>query len=203
MGLSTAIDAPLRRPYKPGKRRGGMETAFGWLGQIVSTLLEFIPRMLIVRQTHAGVRFRFGSHVSPILPTNGVRGTGIHVYWPIVTEVEIIPVKRQPTNLSAQRLMTADGVTVGVGGIIVYEVEDVVKVLTSSWAYDETIRDLGMAAIKHVVAANNFAFFSTDPQGADLALTTQLSQDLESIGIRVLRVTLSDFAPCFVYTQLT
>jgi regulator of protease activity HflC (stomatin/prohibitin superfamily) len=184
-----------------------MDAALGWLGEIVNALLQFVPRLVVVRQTHGGVKFAFGNHVTPMLCDNGlwlplVGRTGLHIYLPLVTEIELVPIRRQPTNLSAQRLMTQDGVTVGVGGMIVYEIVDVVKLITGSWAYDATVRDYGMAAIKRVVGDNNFNTFFQQPDVIDTALTAQLAADLEPLGIRVLRVTLSDFATCFVHTNL-
>jgi len=42
--------------------------AFDWIGQIVEWLGRFVPRLLIVRSTHGGVKFRHGAPM--VLPTN-------------------------------------------------------------------------------------------------------------------------------------
>ena len=72
-----------------------METAFAWLGQIFDAILSFVPRVLIVRATHGGVKWRHGSQVISML-------SGLHVYWPLVTEIEIIVTARQTLSLPKQ-----------------------------------------------------------------------------------------------------
>ena len=79
-----------------------METAFAWLGEIMNWFGKWFPRLLIVRSTHAGVRFRHGKKPEALMP-------GLRVYWPLVTEVDIIPTARQTHNLPTQALMTSDG----------------------------------------------------------------------------------------------
>jgi regulator of protease activity HflC (stomatin/prohibitin superfamily) len=129
-----------------------METALGWLGDVFRFLLSLVPRLLIVRATHRAVKFARGKHARVLLP-------GLHFYWPLVTEVEIVPVIRQTVDLVPQYLTTADGAPVAVSGIVVYEVDDVLRLLTECFDYDAMIRSFSLAAIKRVVANNDFALF--------------------------------------------
>lgn len=190
-----------------------MESAFGWLGEIFSTLLNFIPQIVIIRATHAGVKFKAGRTVKVLMPDNGIfmpcwlllfgwipclwfMRTGVHFYWPVVTECEVVPVKRQTTNLSEQYLCTADKQTLGVGGILVYEVTDVEKLLTECFDYEDTIRDLSLTSIKSVVTSHSLATLLQKSDEVDKELTKTLKSELRMFGIKVIKATLSDLTPC-------
>jgi len=192
-----------------------METAFGWLGDVFRFLLSLVPRIEIVRATHAGVKFKRGRDVVYLGPDNGIafpiikwvlcfpvpwlRRTGLHFYWPLVTEVEVVPIKRQTKDLDPQYLTTADNRIVGVCGILVYEVDDVVKLLTECYDYDETIRDHAVAAIKQVVCEYDAEFLQNSE--VDEELTKQLREMLEQFGVATIKVTLSNFARCRVHAH--
>lgn len=170
-----------------------MESALGWLGDIIRALLMLVPRLLIVRTTTEAVKWVYGTKVVLMTHENGLLGTGLHFWWPLVTEKDIVPIKRQTANLSQQYLCTKDGQTVGVAGILVYEVVDTVALLTHCYDYEETIRDLALAAIKRVVVNHDFAFLRDEPHETDKDLTRKLRADLQRFGIKTIRVTLSDF----------
>lgn len=149
-----------------------------------------------MRVTHAGVKFRYGNKVVPITANNGLFGTGIHFYWPLLTEVDIVPIERRTTNLNAQYLTTSDKRSVGVSGICVFKVRDVSKLLTRTWDYQDTITDYGLAAVRNVVATNKFDDL-LDPT-IDVQLTKQLRKELNYYGIEVIKVSLNDYAEAFI-----
>lgn len=175
-----------------------MEAALGWLGDIFRALLKLIPQIILVRATHAGVKFRWGSHVIELRPDNGLFKTGIHLYWPAVTEYEVVPVKRQTTNLQPQYLTTKDRKTIGVSGILVYEINDVIKLLTECYDYEDTIRDLALAAVKEVIIQYDFGYLQDNGKKIDQELSRTLREQLRRFGVKTIRVTLSDFSQCRV-----
>ena len=128
-----------------------MDGALAWIGHIVEWLGKLIPRLVIVRSTHGGVKFKRGKYAIPIKP-------GVCAYWPIVTEVDILPVARQTHNLPSQSLTTRDGKTIVVSGVVVYEIRDVVSALAKNWDISDTINDITMCAITQVI--NLFLFIS-------------------------------------------
>ena len=69
-----------------------------WINDIISSLLSFIPRPIIVRATHGGVKWPWGKTAKEMCP-------GFHWYWPFSTEFEVIPIARQTLNLKTQALM--------------------------------------------------------------------------------------------------
>lgn len=162
-----------------------MDAALGWLGDIFRAVLLLCPRLIIVRSTHAGIKFRRGREEIVINP-------GLHVYWPLVTEVEIIPVRYRTRDLQQQYLETSDNKKVGVGGVVAYEIHDIRRALCDCWDHEDVIRDKGLAAVKAVVTTNKYNYFKGDV--ADTALTSRLAGELTQFGITVTSVQLSDFS---------
>lgn len=77
---------------------------------------------------------------------------GLRLVWPLVTEWEVVVVARQTDPLPPQSLTLADGTTVAVKGLTVYEVEDVVSAYGErNWDITTTVQDLSMAAITEVI----------------------------------------------------
>lgn len=186
-----------------------MDTALGWFGDVVRALLGFFPHLKLVRGTHAGVKFRHGRDYIEIRCDNGMylpyftakfpwvrwQYSGLHIYWPVTTEIEVVPIVRQTTNLPPQYLVTADGRNVGVSGIVISEVSEVVKLLTKAWDYDQVVRDYGMAEIKRVVSESHAEDIYSSDGNVDKKFTLKLRKRLRPFGVKVIRVTLTDFAP--------
>jgi len=176
-----------------------METAFAWLGQIFEAILRFIPRVLIVRATHGGVKWRHGHKVKPML-------AGLHVYWPLVTEVEVIVTARQTLNLPTQVLTTRDNKKVVVGTVVVYRIRDVVHAIGRvNWDVDTTINDITQAAVVSVIAQHTLQDL-LDMIAADKLndlLTAATRRELRQFGVFVSRCKLVDFADCKVFKLVT
>lgn len=171
------------------------------LSQFFGFIISFLPRYTIIKTTHAGVKFARGNNVVELNSNNGIflpvfswpgliyfKRSGIHIYWPLITEFVQVPIKRQTTKLEKQILTTKDGMTILVTGIVVYEVEDVVKLLTETWDYDDTIKDYATVCIQQTITTNNFI----DIQ--NINLNEFLRKNLKPFGIKVIRVNLCDCA---------
>ncbi len=184
-----------------------MEAALGWLGDIIRALIRFIPSIILVKYTHAGVKFACGSDVKLLRHNNGIwwprfrwgwppvyfKRCGIHVYWPLVTEFEQVPIKRQTSYLKPQYLVTHDNVPVGVRGIVIYEVSDVQKLLTETYGYDDTVQDYALATIKEIVCTSAFEELQREGEEVDKRVAHKLKIDLRRFGVAIVKVTLSDF----------
>jgi regulator of protease activity HflC (stomatin/prohibitin superfamily) len=173
-----------------------MDAAFAWLGHLAEWFGMFIPRIKIVRSTHAGVRFRHGKTPREIKP-------GIIVYWPIVTEVDIIPVARQTHNLPSQSLLTKDGKTVVVGGVVVYSIIDIVACMSRNWDITETINDITMVAIAKVITSHSLQYLQENLTGDILLqLTRETRRRLRPFGVKVYKTALTDFSTCMVIKNI-
>jgi regulator of protease activity HflC (stomatin/prohibitin superfamily) len=174
---------------------------FSIIGEVLRSLLKVVPKLIIVRTTHEGIKFKYGSTVTKITSNNGLglyRKTGIHVYWPLITEVEIIPIRRQTADLHSQYLSTKDNTTIGLSGVLVYEIADVEKTLTACYNYEETIPEIALAAIKKVVITYDFKYLQENGDLVDKHLTKEMRGFLRPYGVRVVSVCLSDFSKCRV-----
>lgn len=161
---------------------------FEIISQCLNFLISFLPRYTIIKTTHEGVKFVHGNDIHKLTCQNGIWGSGIHVYWPLVTEVIQAPIKRQSTRLEKQILTTLDGHTVLVTGILVYEVFDIVSLLTETWDYDDTIKDYATVAIMDAITSNIFEEITS------IDLSEELKKNLEPFGINVIRMNFCDCA---------
>lgn len=170
-----------------------MEAAFSWIGQIWDFLVSLIPHLGLMRATHGGVKFKRGGKVTEIKP-------GLFVYYPLLTDVVSIPIKRQTLSLATQTLTTTDDYTVSVGATIIYEVNDVIKALAETWDIDDTVGDVSQKSVLAAVCGRKFDDLRKE-------LTTKVAQeikasckrDLRQFGILVKDAFLSDCAVVTAY----
>jgi len=163
--------------------------AFAWLSEIFNGLLSFVPRPIIVRATHSGVRWRFGKWPREM-------GPGWHWYWPFTTDIEVIVTARQTHDLpTPQAVETRDGVAVAVGSLIVYSINDVVQAIGErNWDVDTTVNDITKAAIVGVVSKWNYNDFRDDiTDKVEAELTELCRKNLRQFGVYVHRCAITDF----------
>lgn len=174
-----------------------MEGALSWFGSLIEWFGQWIPHILIVRTTHGGVKFIRGHKVKEIKP-------GIHLYWPITTDVEIIPIVRQTFNLKSQRIATQDNKTISVSVVIIFMIDDVLKALTETWCYHDTVCDTAQAAVVEVLVKKSYDELVTN---IDTDIKNQLSitvrKRLKKFGVYVESAQLSDYAKTLVVTTIS
>jgi regulator of protease activity HflC (stomatin/prohibitin superfamily) len=158
---------------------------------IKTWVIDLIPRPLIVRTTHGGVRFVKGKKVKKIDP-------GFYFYWPFITEVVIYPTARQTAKLSEQCFQDKDGNPIVVRPILVYEVPDVAKALTTIPEIDEAVEDMSLATIKNFVMGKSAKEISDMYKSIDSELTVTCRRKLAPFGIKIVNVFLSDCTPAKV-----
>lgn len=171
-----------------------METAFGWLSEVFNAILSLVPRIVIIRATHGGVKWRRGKHIIAMPP-------GLHIYWPLMTEIEVMPTARQSKNIPIQHLTTKDGKKVAIGVVVVYRIKDVVQAFGgANWDVDTTVNDISQAAVVCQIAGRTHDELLT-MIGAGILngpLTEATRKELSKFGVSVLRCKLTDFAECRV-----
>lgn len=174
-----------------------MAEAFGWLGRIFEFLIDLFPRLAICRANHAGVKFKHGKTVKEIQP-------GLFWYWPLVSEITLIPTARQTLNLPAQKLTTKDGVTVSVEGVVVYHVRNVKQALVDTWDHDDTISDVALKALVRCVCARKFEAFVPQLVEGEIEkeLTAACHDELKPFGVRVAQFFVSDYTRCTVFAHV-
>jgi regulator of protease activity HflC (stomatin/prohibitin superfamily) len=170
-----------------------MESALAWIGHIASWIGQWIPRWIIVTTTHGAVKFVRGHTVVTCAP-------GVHWYWPVLTMFLVHPIARQTANLRSQTVMTSDERTIAVGGMIVYEIADIEKIIAHTFDPDETIKDIAVSSVHDVCCQLSWAEIREYQRNGqlDTKLKKEARRDLERYGVRVLKMTLTDLAQCRV-----
>jgi regulator of protease activity HflC (stomatin/prohibitin superfamily) len=170
-----------------------VDVAFGWLGQIFEALLQFVPRIVIVRNTHQAVKWKRGGRVVAI-----ERGRRTW-YWPFLTDIEVIVVARRPANIESVSLMTADREQVAVGAVTVYHINDVkLAIGERNWDVESTIVEITQAAVVVEIMKRQLdellAEIAEGPEGNfTKELTQSCRQQLKKYGVHVDRVGLTEF----------
>jgi len=167
--------------------------AFAWIGQIFDWFGKFIPRWIIINPTEGGVKYVRGRDVK-------VLASGIHWYWPAVTEIDTYPTARQADRLQTQTMCTADDKTIIVGGLLVYRVEDVGKLLPTTFEPSIAIKDIALTAVHDVCCRMDWSPLKLEQQKGtlDTKLKNAAQRELSDYGVRVLKLMLTDLAPCRV-----
>lgn len=178
-----------------------MDSIFGLLGQILEGLFSVVPRLVIIRATHNGVKWRHGKEPLPVKP-------GLTVYWPLVTEMEMLVVARQTLNLPTQVLMTRDKKQVVVGAFVVYKIADIVQAIGErNWDVETTVADITQAAIVEEITRRDLDDLLAGVAGGkeselNKALTANCKSELRQFGVYINRAGLTDFSTCRVHKVL-
>jgi len=121
---------------------------------------------------------------------------GFRVWWPLLSEIEVIPVARQTLNTPTQALMSKDAQQVVAGGVVVYSIYDIVKAIGErNYDVDETVNDISQAAIVDVVTAWDLHDLLENIGGkVEEDLTDTCRRQLRQYGVYVHRAALTDFS---------
>ena len=161
------------------------------LNSLFRSIFSFIPRLAIVKETDRGVKFIRGKKAKVMNP-------GVHGYWPLLTEIDSVNVKRQVLKLPVQTLYSKDERTVVAGGVVVYTIEDVYRYLVDNYDAQESIDEVAAACLRDIVTSNTVDEIQNSRNGTDFALTKEVSQSLEEFGVRTEYVRFTHFAPARV-----
>ena len=170
-----------------------MDNALAWIGQIADWFGRFFPRWVILNPTEGAVKFVRGSRVV-------VCGAGIHWYWPVTTTWHEYPIARQTDNLPTQTLVTSDGKVVAVGGMLVYSVHDLGKLMTSCHHPVSLIQDLALTVVHDICAKLEWEELKLENRKGtlDTKLKNAAKNQLTEYGVTVIKLMLTDLAPARV-----
>ncbi len=171
-----------------------MESALAWLGRVAEWVGQFFPRWVIVHVWEKGIRLKRGRN--PV-----VCDAGIHFWWPVMTTMIVHPITRQTHNLKSQTITTKDDKTIIIGGLIVFEIKDVIKLVVETHDPDDAIKDMSLSAIHDVCCLLAWDELKEQQRNGDLErkLKAAAKSELEKYGVRLLKMTLTDLATARVY----
>jgi regulator of protease activity HflC (stomatin/prohibitin superfamily) len=180
-----------------------MESALAWIGQIAEWIGRFIPRMTVIIPSLGAVKYtgRFRGEESMRVTAHG---PGLLCYWPLVSILDLYPTVRQTDDLRSQTITTADGKTIAVSGLITYEVYDLLKLLPTTFEPAKAISEITLTAIHDALARMTWVEMTAEQQKGTLEtkLRNAAKKQLDDYGVKVLRVQLTDMAPCRVLKVL-
>jgi regulator of protease activity HflC (stomatin/prohibitin superfamily) len=171
-----------------------VEAAFAWLGDLARWMAAWVPRLVHVKATDRGVKF-VRAETKLIEP-------GLHVWWPITTEVMTHPVVRQVVTLPNQTLLTKDGKTVVASGVVVYTISDLHRFLVENYDAEASIAELGLAGIRRAITQRNFDELAGGRAHVDNRLTAECQSLLDDLGVKVEYARLTDFEPVRAFALL-
>jgi regulator of protease activity HflC (stomatin/prohibitin superfamily) len=163
------------------------------LGQFLQAILGIIPRLVVIRTTHGGVKFRRGKQAI-------VMGPGLHVYWPLITQIEIVPVARQTMSLPSQVLMTRDDKPVMVAGSVVFTINDMLLAYGGlNWDVATTLDDVARSAIVEIITDKSLDQLKGCKATVQTEFTRLCRRRLKQYGVGVHKAYFTDMSPCRVY----
>ena len=176
-----------------------MNEAFSWLSQLIETFYRFFPHIVIIRATHSGVKWIRGSKIKAMPP-------GLHWYWPLTTELEVLVTARQTLAIPDQILTTKDGKKVTVKTLVVYKIRDIIQAIgKTNWDVDSTVNDLTQSAVVRVVATHTLAEILQGMTDETIinTMTKEVRKELRQYGVFIVRAKLVNFAEAKVFKLLT
>lgn len=173
-----------------------MESALAWIGQIAEWFGRFIPRLVVLPTTMGGVKYRghlWGKERMTVVAC----GPGPHTYLPLLTEWETYPTARQTDDLRSQTITTSDDKTITVGGMVTYEVSDILLLLPCTHDPSKAVKDITLTAIHEVCAKMDWATLKSEQRRGTLEtkLKNEAKRALADYGVTIIKVQLTDLAP--------
>ena len=142
-------------------------------------LLNFFPRFKAVNPDEAAVVIRFGKYIKTL-------GNGYYLYWPVITELRVVNIKRQLIDVDMQDLLTVEGKSLTLNMSIEYAVQNPRKALLFVMNYDDNIQEIAGDAMRGVVGRTEKVHINMD----DLAeeVYGYVDKDCKQYGIKIIRV---------------
>lgn len=154
---------------------------FTWISDFFYAFGKLFPRIFIVKKTHRGLKFVWGSDVREIEP-------GIHWYWPLITKYKLLPINEQVLLLNTQTLITADNVEVSLSAFLIYKIIDIKAAILNAYDIYQIMDDRIQGIILEEVRENNFEDL------INIVLTEKAGEELAIYGVEVVRCRLANLS---------
>ncbi|MBW2271846.1 MAG: SPFH/Band 7/PHB domain protein [Deltaproteobacteria bacterium] len=157
-----------------------------FLTQVFEWLYRFWP-VRIVRDWEQGVRCRFGNATALLTSHNGVFGTGLHIFWPVVGEINVNETNIEVTETELQTHTTADGnpVTLSLG--IKYRIRDLMSMYVSIHDPVETLSNEICSAAGRCIPEMHYKELS---ECLPEQIRAEIADPMEEWGIEIVGISL-------------
>jgi len=159
---------------------------FDKLLEFITTWIEQLLPVFVIRHYEMGVSLRFGKYRSTLSP-------GLYFKIPFVDEIIVQHVVVTTLSLAPQSLYTKDKQNIVVKGLVKYKISDVKTFLLEVYDAQDAISDMTQSIIKNIVM-DKIMNECIDPD-IDNTLTKKARVEAKKWGVEIQQVTLTDLAP--------
>lgn len=154
------------------------------ISQLVDKIVGLWP-VRIIFDWEQGIRLHNGAITALLTSSNGLFGTGIHLFWPVIGDILTEDANIRVVETDIQTVTTKDGspATVSIG--IKYKIKDLQAVLLKVNEYEDTVLELARSTVGVIVPTLQWDEL-VDKLGA--AVESSVKKRMYGWGIEVLEV---------------
>jgi len=159
-------------------------------GEFLKQVFEWLYRFWPVRIIHdweQGVRCRFGNATSTLTSENGIGGTGLHWFWPLIGEINLYETNIEVSETELQTHTTSDGVAVTLSLGVKYRIFDLKLMYQNIHDPIETLGNELCSAVGKCVVAMEFSALST---GLCDQVMQEVKEEMDEWGVEVVSLSL-------------
>ena len=155
-----------------------------YLGILVVLLIVYAS-IKIIREYERAVIFRLGRLL-------GVKGPGIFFLIPLIDSMIKVDLRTRVIDVSKQRLITKDNVTVDVDAVVYFRITDPQKAIIEVQRYDMATSLLAQTTLRDILGQKNLDELLSQREELNKSLQSILDNGTDPWGIKVSAVTLRD-----------
>lgn len=121
-----------------------------------------------------------------------VEEPGLHVKLPVIDVVRKIDIRTQTLDLSGQKAITKDNISVGVDAVVFLKVEDVERLITKVEDYRDAVAKYSQATIRTIVGQFNLDTFLESRDEVGNKLKEKVDTLAKDWGIDVTQTEIQD-----------
>ena len=150
----------------------------------IALTVLILTAIIVIFSTHRiyeyerGVMFRFGKYDGLIEP-------GLHFVLPIMYDVEVLSLREVVFDIQPQDVITADGVTVSVDGVVYYKVVDPRKAILNEEDFKLSTIELAKATLRKVCGQSTLIELNSERQELNEKIQKLVAEKSQNWGVEV------------------
>jgi regulator of protease activity HflC (stomatin/prohibitin superfamily) len=181
-----------------------------WLTQILDAITSFIPRFYLIAVGRMGVKHTASIRIywkkwRPAVEFPGkaiALKPGLHIYWPLITEIEDYSVELDSMDIDIQTMLTADDVTVVVRCVLQFTIFDIIKARVRCNEFESTIVDLCAPQVALEISKWEYKENRLFLDDFNMKLKRSVGPKLRKYGIKAELFAIRDLAPARVLRNI-
>lgn len=160
--------------------------------ELLKLIMDYIERwwpVTIINQYEQAVLLRKGKFRRVLNPGWHFLPLKMVLLDRVISEVVVTTT----LNIPPQSLVTKDDQQVVISTIVKYEIEDIEKYVLKVCDQVDALRDVTQGINKHAIIKKTYDEIRANLRTIDTEITNLVKEEAKEFGIRIKRVTLSDF----------